>query len=89
MNPYKDAYPDLSPEERAEKGIGLGVIEKGAYADILIVNGDPIADLKLMRDRDNLQLIIKDGKVWKNTLVPAAHPEPTPSLERHTPSGTL
>jgi imidazolonepropionase-like amidohydrolase len=89
MNPYKGAYPDLTAEERAEKGIGLGVIEKGAYADILVVNGDPIADLKLMRDRDNLQLIIKDGKVWKNTLVPATHPEHTPSLERHTPSGTL
>ncbi|NIP92256.1 MAG: amidohydrolase family protein, partial [Akkermansiaceae bacterium] len=30
MNPYKDAYPDLTPEEKTEKGIGLGVVEPGA-----------------------------------------------------------
>ena len=63
--------------------------DAGAYADILVVNGDPIADLELVRDRDNRQLLVKDGKVWKNTLVPAEHPEHTPSLERHQPSGTL
>jgi len=89
MNPYKDAYPDLSEEERAEKGIGLGVIEAGAYADILVVNGDPIADIKLLRDRDNLQLIMKDGDVWKNTLIPASHPQHVPSTKRHTPGGSL
>jgi imidazolonepropionase-like amidohydrolase len=75
MNPYKDGP--------------LGVIKEGAYADILVVNGNPMENIELLRDRDNLQLIMKDGDVWKNTLVPPAHPQHTPALERHTPSGTL
>ena len=82
MNPYKDAYPDLAPEEKAAKGIGLGVIEEGAYADLLVINGNPLEDLELMRDRNNMQLIIKDGHVWKNTLVDPAHPYYVPPEQR-------
>ena len=89
MNPYKAAYPDLTPEQRAEKGIGLGVIEAGAYADLLIIDGNPLEKLEILRDRDNLRLIMKDGKVWKNTLVPASHPQHVPSDERHQPNDTL
>ena len=89
MNPYKDAYPDLSPEEKKEKGIGLGVIEPGAYADILVINGDPLEELELLRDRDNMRLIMQDGKVWKNTLVPAEHPQHIPVEGSHSPSPSL
>ena len=85
----RERFQNMSEEERAKKGIGLGVIEAGAYADILVVNGDPIADIKLLRDRDNLQLIMKDGGVWKNTLIPATHPQHVPSTKRHTPGGSL
>jgi imidazolonepropionase-like amidohydrolase len=47
----------------------LGVIEKGAMADILIVNGNPLEDISLLGDPDaNLLLIMKDGKIYKNTL---------------------
>lgn len=69
MNPYKDAYPDLSPEERAEKGIGLGVVEEGAYADLILIEGNPLEDIKIIEDyQNNMKLIIRDGKIWKNTL---------------------
>ena len=89
MNPYKDAYPDLTPEQKAEKGIGLGVVEAGAYADILVINGNPLEELEVLRDRDNLQLIMQDGKVWKNTLVPAAHPQHVPVEGSHSPTPSL
>ena len=56
----------------------LGVIQKGAYADILIVKGNPLEDLTILRDRNNLQLIMKDGDIFKNTLVPAGHEQFTP-----------
>jgi len=69
MNPYKDAYPDLTPEEKAKKGIGLGVIEKGAYADMILMEGNPLEDIELLRDyENNMRLIIRDGMIWKNTL---------------------
>jgi imidazolonepropionase-like amidohydrolase len=82
MNPYKDAYPGLSEEEKAQKGIGLGVIEEGAYADLLVIKGNPLEELELLKDRNNMQLILKDGHVWKNTLVEPAHPYYVPPETR-------
>ncbi|MGO4836867.1 amidohydrolase family protein, partial [Rhizobiaceae sp. 2RAB30] len=47
----------------------IGVIEADAYADLLLVDGDPIADIKLIADPDkNLKIIMKDGRIYKNTL---------------------
>jgi imidazolonepropionase-like amidohydrolase len=47
----------------------LGVIEAGALADILVVNGDPVADIRLLEDpAKNLSVVMKDGQVHKNTL---------------------
>jgi imidazolonepropionase-like amidohydrolase len=47
----------------------LGVIEEGAYADILLVKGNPLEDILILRDyKENIDLIMKDGKVYKNTL---------------------
>lgn len=46
----------------------LGVIKEGAYADILLVEGNPLKDISVLGDKDNLRVIIKDGKVYKNTL---------------------
>jgi imidazolonepropionase-like amidohydrolase len=54
LNPYKDGK--------------LGVIETGAYADLLIVEGNPLVDLTVLRDRNNLRVIMKDGRFHKNTL---------------------
>jgi imidazolonepropionase-like amidohydrolase len=55
MNPYKDGP--------------LGVIEEGAYADLLIVDGNPLEDILLLTDPEkNLKVIMKDGKIYKNTL---------------------
>ena len=47
----------------------LGVVETGAYADLLLVDGDPIANVDLIGDpAKNFVVIMKDGKVYKNTL---------------------
>ncbi len=46
----------------------LGVIEEGAIADLLLINGDPTSDIKLIEDSEtNIHLIMKDGKIYKNT----------------------
>lgn len=47
----------------------LGVIEEGAYADLLMVDGNPLQNIKLLEDADkNLLIIMKDGVIYKNTL---------------------
>ena len=47
----------------------LGVIEEGALADMLLVDGDPIANLKLIADPGkNFVVIMKDGVIYKNSL---------------------
>jgi imidazolonepropionase-like amidohydrolase len=47
----------------------LGVIEEGAYADILLVDGNPLEDLTLFnKPEKTLALIMKDGKIYKNTI---------------------
>jgi imidazolonepropionase-like amidohydrolase len=47
----------------------LGVVKPGAFADLLLVDGDPIANIKLIEDPEkNFIVIMKDGKIYKNTL---------------------
>ncbi len=47
----------------------LGVIEEGALADLVLVDGDPIADLGLIAEPErNFVVIMKDGQVFKNAL---------------------
>jgi imidazolonepropionase-like amidohydrolase len=47
----------------------LGVIEEGAYADMLLVDGNPLDNLALLADpAKNLAVVMKDGKIYKNTL---------------------
>ena len=47
----------------------LGVVQEGALADLLLVDGDPIANIALITDADkNLLVIMKDGRVYKNSM---------------------
>lgn len=47
----------------------LGVIEEGAYADLLIIDGNPLENIDLIEDPENkFVLIMKDGVVHKNML---------------------
>jgi imidazolonepropionase-like amidohydrolase len=45
----------------------LGVIAPGAYADVVAVTGDPLADIKIL---EHVGFVMKDGKVFKNELEP-------------------
>jgi imidazolonepropionase-like amidohydrolase len=46
-----------------------GVIVEGAYADLLIIDGNPLDDIMVMTDPEaNFKIIMKDGIVYKNTL---------------------
>jgi imidazolonepropionase-like amidohydrolase len=44
-------------------------VEEGAFADLLLVDGNPLEDIKLIEDPGkNFVLIMKDGKIYKNTV---------------------
>ena len=44
----------------------LGVVEQGALADLLLVNGDPLENINLIADpAKNFKVIMKDGKIYK------------------------
>ncbi|MDG2243632.1 MAG: amidohydrolase family protein [Rhodospirillaceae bacterium] len=49
----------------------LGVIVEGAYADLLLVEGDPLSDASILENYVNtIKLIMKDGYIYKNTVAP-------------------
>jgi imidazolonepropionase-like amidohydrolase len=53
MNPYKEGT--------------LGTIAEGGYADIILVDGNPLEDLDAIK-RDSVDFVMKDGLVYKNWL---------------------
>jgi imidazolonepropionase-like amidohydrolase len=56
----------------------LGVVEDGALADLLVVDGDPLANIKLIEEpAKNFVVIMKDGKIYKNLLNPGESLQPT------------
>jgi imidazolonepropionase-like amidohydrolase len=46
----------------------LGVVEQGALADLLLVDGNPLENINLVADPKNFLVIMKDGKTYKNTV---------------------
>jgi imidazolonepropionase-like amidohydrolase len=47
----------------------LGVVEEGALADLLLVNGNPLENIQLIEDpAKNFVVIMKDGKIYQNLL---------------------
>jgi imidazolonepropionase-like amidohydrolase len=47
----------------------LGVVEQGALADLLLVDGNPLDDIGLIADpAKNFKVIMKNGTIYKNTL---------------------
>jgi imidazolonepropionase-like amidohydrolase len=72
-----DSAPDILRSATAinadllmQKG-SLGTIAAGAYADLLVVDGDPLADIGILLDPEHkLKLIMKAGVIYKDTLRP-------------------
>lgn len=46
----------------------LGVIEEDALADLLILDGNPLKNLEVFKDKENILFIMKNGEVYKNKL---------------------
>jgi imidazolonepropionase-like amidohydrolase len=46
----------------------LGTVEKGKLADLVVVNGDPLVDISLLREPKNIALVLKGGEVAANRM---------------------
>jgi imidazolonepropionase-like amidohydrolase len=55
----------LSGERSPYRG-ELGVVKEGALADLLLIDGDPLADIDLIADEANLIVVMKDGRIYKD-----------------------
>ena len=76
--PYYDAI--VAGTRHAAESLGIletvGTLAPGRQADLLIVDGDPLKDISLLVDENNILLVMKGGKVevtgegWKQYLHP-------------------
>ena len=57
-------------------GDELGTIAEGKLADLLVIDGDPVADISCLGDTNNLLAIVKDGEFVKDALAPGRQGEP-------------
>jgi imidazolonepropionase-like amidohydrolase len=46
----------------------LGVLVEGAFADILVIDGNPLADISVLENHARIQVILRNGEVIKNAL---------------------
>lgn len=44
----------------------VGTLEAGKLADVILVKGDPLADIGVMTDADNIKLVIQNGRIVKD-----------------------
>lgn len=61
----------VSATSRAAACIGrpdLGALEPGRIADLLVVEGDPLTDIRVLQRRQQLLLVMKDGVPYRNQL---------------------
>jgi imidazolonepropionase-like amidohydrolase len=59
----------------AAQAIGLGdqtgTIEPGKWADLLVLEGDPLADLRILQDQSKLLAVFRDGRLLVNRIFPS------------------
>jgi imidazolonepropionase-like amidohydrolase len=80
-------YLDMTPAEilRSATSYGadafgkpdeLGQVAPGYLADLIMIDGDPLADLTLFQDTDNILMVMKDGEYHKAPMAPRAFSQP-------------
>ena len=50
--------------EAIKLGGDLGTVEAGKLADVIAVNGDPLKDIACLQQKTNVQLVMKEGRVY-------------------------
>ena len=62
----------LSATRIAAEAVGLshmiGTVEEGKLADLIVVEGDPLKDIKILQNKNNIVAIMKDGRFFKKII---------------------
>jgi len=54
--------------EACGMGGSIGTLERGKVADIIVIDGNPLDDVKILQDHRKIALVMKEGRVVKNLL---------------------
>ena len=46
----------------------IGTIEAGRLADVIIVEGDPLEDIKILQDKERISCVMKEGQICVNRM---------------------
>jgi imidazolonepropionase-like amidohydrolase len=46
----------------------VGSVEPGKYADLLVIDGDPLAEIGVLRDRDRIKMVMKGGEAFVDRM---------------------
>ena len=75
MTPMQAIIASTSDAARLlEMEADIGTIEAGRYADLLVIDGDPLHDIAILDQKEQIQLIMKGGQIFRNTLTTTTAP---------------
>ena len=60
----------------------VGTLEDGKYADLVIVDGDPLADVKVLQDHSRIAGVMKGGQLYRDLTRRDPYVVDTPGLEQ-------
>jgi cytosine/adenosine deaminase-related metal-dependent hydrolase len=46
----------------------VGTLEAGKFADVVVVDGDPLEDITILQDTERIRTVIQGGRIFHNTL---------------------
>ena len=54
-------------------GLGkeVGTVQRGKFADLVVVDGDPLRDITILQEKSRIKLVMKEGKIYSNLLAGA------------------
>ena len=57
--------------ENLRKDDKLGTVEPGKWADLIVVDGNPLKDIKCLVEKQNIKLVMQDGKIFHDEMTGA------------------